>query len=87
MVKVEGTEETTRNGMSGTVFTIRTNALTRTNAETRARGSMLTRFPSNTGKLEVVGSRKVESDIPGVSGYEVKVFVPHNNPRNKERVY
>lgn len=87
MVRVEGTRETTRDGMSGTVFNIRVTALSQKAAEGRARGAMLGRFPSNVGKLDVLNSSEVESDIPGVDAYSVDVFVPHNNPRNEERTY
>lgn len=87
MVRVEGTRETSRNGMSGTAFTIRVTALSQKAAEGRARGAMLGRFPANVGKIEVLSSTPVDSDIPGVDAFEVEVFVPHNNPDNEGRWY
>lgn len=87
MVRIEGTKETTRDGMKGTIYTLRIVGFTDSGARAHARGALAGRFPVNIGKIEVVEQREVESEFPGLPETEVDVFMPYNNPSNPSRGY
>jgi len=87
MVQIEETNQVTRNGMEGTIYTLLINGFSKTRARIHAKAAMTGRFPVNIGKVEVVSSEKTEGEFPGLPAHKVRVFMPHNNPSNPSRAY
>lgn len=75
MAKVVDTQEFSRNGRKGTLFTIQVRGFA-TTAGTSAKALLTARFPRKAQTIEVLGVEQFDDFIGAMKVYEVDVFVP-----------